>query len=155
VTLTLAQLQALAASVGFPDPALAAAVAMAESGGNTCAQGDPNTGVHACSGPNGTSTSFGLWQIHTPTSPQFDAARLVQDPQYNARAAYAISSGGQRWSPWTTYNTGAYRQFYQPAVYIRPPAPTPGTGIGGALLGAAAIAAAGGYAAHAMRRAHA
>jgi hypothetical protein len=170
VTLTLAQLQALATSVGFPDPALAAAVAMAESGGDTTITDDTrgwtDDQIRAKFNLSPTTRvaqeySVGLWQINAwcrqadgTYAMCRDPIALV-DPAYNARAAYAISSGGRVWRPWTTYNTGAYRQFYQPAVYIRPPAPTPGTGIGGALLGAAAIAAAGGYAAHAMRRAHA
>jgi len=28
--------------------------------------------------------------------------------QCNANEAYRISSGGSSWSPWVTYNTGAY-----------------------------------------------
>jgi len=119
VSLTLAQLQQLAASVGFPDPALAAAVAMAESGGNPCAQGDPNIGSsgYLCTGPNGTSKSMGLWQVDTDYNQQFDAASLL-NPTYNAQAAYEISKHGTNWNPWTTYRTGAYRPWYKP--YIPP-----------------------------------
>lgn len=114
---SLEQLQALASSVGFPDPALAAAVAMAESGGNSCAQGDP-LGAFNCDSPNGTSTSFGLWQVNTPANPQYDAKSLL-DAQYNARAALAISKNGTYWTPWTTYRTGAYKKWYPFAV--KPP----------------------------------
>lgn len=96
--MTLAQLRALAASIGFLDPDLAAAVAMAESGGNAGAVGDEGT-------------SFGLWQIHTPAHPEYDA-NLLLEADYNARAAYAISSGGTVWQPWSTYNSGAYLKFY-------------------------------------------
>jgi Lysozyme like domain len=95
--MTLAELRALAASVGFPDPGLAAAVAMAESGGNAYAVGDGGS-------------SFGLWQIHSPSHPEFDASRLL-DPNYNAHAALLISKSGGDWSPWTTYRTGAYQQY--------------------------------------------
>lgn len=109
--MNLAQLQALAQGVGFPDPALAAAVAMAESGGNPCAQGDPNIGVHSCSGPNGTSEAFGLWQVNVLYNTQYDPTSLL-DPTYNAKAALAISSNGTNWNPWTTYRTGAYRPWY-------------------------------------------
>jgi len=98
--LVLGQLVALARSVGFPDPELAAAVAMAESGGNPLAIGD-----------NGTS--FGLWQIHTPVHPEYTAGAML-DPQSNALAAFAISSHGTNWKPWTTFNNGAYKQFYHP-----------------------------------------
>ena len=147
---SLQQLQALAASVGFPDPNLAAAVAMAESGGNACAQGDPNIGAggYQCGGPNGTSTSFGLWQVNTTFNPQYDAASLLGGP-YNARAAYAISNGGANWNPWTTYRTGAFKRWYTP-----PPVTVPasGGGSGAAVLVAIAVAATLGGAGYAAYR---
>ena len=74
---SLAQLQQLAASVGFPDPALAAAVAMAESGGNSQAHGDLQYGGDG---------SIGLWQIFTVAHPQYTSAQLY-DPVFNAKAA--------------------------------------------------------------------
>jgi Lysozyme like domain len=74
VNYTLAQLQALAVSVGFPDPALAAAVAMAESGGDPCANGDPHNSS-SCSNDY-SSTSFGLWQIHVTAHPQYNSSQL-------------------------------------------------------------------------------
>ena len=110
---SISQLQALAASVGFPDPALAAAIAMAESSGNECAQGDPNIGMHMCSGPNGTSSSFGLWQVHAPAHPQYNVNWLLT-ADYNARAALEISRAGQDFRPWSTFTSGKYRQFLEP-----------------------------------------
>jgi hypothetical protein len=95
--LSLAELRALAASVGFPDPELAAAVAMAESGGNPFAVGDGGT-------------SFGLWQIHAPVHPEFDTTQLMV-ASYNAHAALLISKSGTDWTPWSTYNSGAYKQY--------------------------------------------
>jgi soluble lytic murein transglycosylase-like protein len=95
--LSVAQLRELARKVGFPDPDLATAVAVAESGGNALAVGD-------------FGRSFGLWQIHTPAHPQFSAQSLF-DPDYNARAALSISKNGADWKPWTTFRTGAYKQF--------------------------------------------
>jgi soluble lytic murein transglycosylase-like protein len=103
VKLSLSQLQQLAVSVGFPDPALAAAVAMAESGGNPNAYGDPQYGG-----------SIGLWQINLRAHPEYDPQKLYV-PKYNAQAAYAISSGGTNWRPWTTFRNGAYRQWYHPS----------------------------------------
>lgn len=100
----LAQLQALAASVGFPDPNLAAAVAMAESGGNPNAVGDLNLG-----------RSIGLWQINLAAHPNYDEAGLL-DPTTNAQAAFEISRGGTTWTPWTTYRTGAYLRYYTPST---------------------------------------
>jgi len=94
-----AQLQQLAANVGFSgdDLATAVAIALAESGGNPNATGD-----------NGTS--YGLWQIHWTVHPEFDKTRLF-DPQYNANAAYSIYSRRGSFADWTTYKTGAYVQF--------------------------------------------
>lgn len=103
---TLAQLRELAAAVGFADARVAAAVAWAESGGDACAQGDPR-GPFLCDRPNGTSSSFGLWQVHVPAHPQYDPTSLL-DPLYNARAALAISKGGTDWSAWSTFNDGTY-----------------------------------------------
>jgi hypothetical protein len=108
----LTQLQQLAASVGFPDPALTASIAMAESGGDPNAYGDAQYGG-----------SVGLWQINLPSHPNFDPQSLY-DPTYNAQAAYQISSEGTNFSPWTTYRTGAYLQWYTPP---QTPAPAPAT----------------------------
>lgn len=95
--MTVAEIRALAAEAGFPDPRVAAAVAMAESGGNPAAVGDEGT-------------SFGLWQIHVPAHPEFDARELV-DARYCAQAALLVSHGGRDWTPWTTYRSGAYRAY--------------------------------------------
>ena len=125
VNLSLAQLQSLAASVGFPDPALAAAVAMAESGGNPNAYGDAQYGG-----------SLGLWQINLPSHPQFQSnPSALYDPTTNAKAALATSSNGTTWAPWTTYRNGAYKRWYTP------PAPPLTTGIPFADLALAAAAA--------------
>ncbi len=95
--LSLAELRTLATTVGFPDPNTAAAVAMAESGGDPGAVGD-----------NGSS--FGLWQIHTPAHPEYTAASLMT-PGFNAVAAKAISKNGVDWSPWSTFKSGAYKKY--------------------------------------------
>lgn len=158
---SLAQLQQLAVNAGFPDPSMAASVAYAESGGDTCAQGDP-PGTYLCTSPNGTSTSFGLWQIHQTVHPEYDPASLL-DPEYNARAALAISQGGSNWQPWTTFRQGLNQPYlvpFAPAPLPSGPAPqivTPPTARprAPALLVAAsalALAAAAGYAAREERR---
>src|SRR5271163_702895 len=82
--MTLAELRALAVLVGFPDPDTAAAIAMAESSGYPHAQGDPRGPF--LSTPNGSSSSFGLWQVHAPAHPEFSPASLL-DATYNAHAA--------------------------------------------------------------------
>lgn len=79
---------------------LMAAIAMAESGGKTDAISPKNT--------DGTY-DYGPWQINS-THTQFDRAKLISDPLYNARAAVAIERS-QGLSAWTTYTSGAYRSF--------------------------------------------
>lgn len=99
---TVAQLYTLAASTGFADPVTAAAIAMAESGGNPDAVGDTTI-----TPPFG---SVGLWQINVAAHPQYDPQSL-HDPNTNAAAALVISNGGTNFEPWSTFTSGAYRQF--------------------------------------------
>jgi len=114
--LTLAQIYADARQAGF-DPAsavIAAAIALAESGGRPDAIGDVSLET-ATWGP-----SVGLMQIRTlkaqtGTGGTRDITQL-SDPMSNLVAAYSISGGGKDWSPWTTYNTGAYRQYLDQAA---------------------------------------
>lgn len=91
------ELVALARKTGFPDPEVAAAIAMAESGGNPEAVGD-------------SGKSIGLWQIHLPSHPEFGFQDL-KNPEVNARAAFAISRNGTDWTPWSVYKSGAYLKF--------------------------------------------
>lgn len=100
------QLRTLAASVGFPNPGTAAAIAMAESRGNPSAQ---NIVTNPAPG-NGPERSFGLWQINTLAHPQYDEQSLL-NPTYNAQAAFAVSKGGTDFTPWSTYNHGDYEQY--------------------------------------------
>lgn len=90
-------LTALAKYVGFPDPRLAAAIALAESGGVPNALGD-------------SGSSVGLWQVHLPAWPQYSRGDMA-NPLKNARAAYRISKGGRDFRPWSTYKTGKYRGY--------------------------------------------
>jgi hypothetical protein len=103
-TLTDAQLAGLAASVGFTgrDIVLAVAMALAESDGRTDA-----TNANA----NG-STDYGLWQINT-IHPELLASGTWSVPADNARMAYSVfTDAGRSWTPWSTYNNGAYLKFY-------------------------------------------
>jgi hypothetical protein len=115
--MTLAQLRSLAAHVGFPDPVTAAAVAMAESGGDPTAtnivsqaQATAWNLAHPGARPHGPERSFGLWQVNTIAWPSYDETQLL-DPTYNAQAALAISHGGTDWSHWSTYTDGTYRAY--------------------------------------------
>lgn len=88
---------------GF-DLGVAVAIAYAESSGNPAAIGDVDLGV-----------SVGLWQINLAAHPEYSQDELL-DPQTNANAAFAVySAAGNSFSPWTTFNTGAYNQYSQQA----------------------------------------
>lgn len=88
--------------------AIAVAIALAESGGNTRA--------HNAVPPD---NSYGLWQINMLGSmgperrKQFGLTSNDQlyDPNVNAKAMSAISNGGTNWKPWTTYTRGTYRAY--------------------------------------------
>ena len=91
------QLYELARSVGL-SPAravLAAAIAMAESGGN----------------PRAVSSTgdYGLWQINRAT--WGGSISQLQNPAYNAQQMAKISKKGKDWSPWSTFKNGAYRKY--------------------------------------------
>lgn len=85
------------------------AIDMAESGGNARAHNyNPSTG----------DDSYGLAQINLFGSlrsrlRQFglSSPSALYDPATNMRVAYALSNGGRDFSPWSTYNSGAYLQF--------------------------------------------
>jgi len=93
---------------------MAAAIALAESGGNPNAVNTANS--------NGT-TDRGLWQINS-----VHGAQSTFDLAANTRAAIAISNNGANWRPWTTYNTGAYRKYYNSSVQPSPTPPGPTSG---------------------------
>lgn len=137
MSLSFADLVALATSVGMAQPEVAAAVAIAESSRDghladpsataivTQEQADAYNAAH----PGGTrhypERSFGLWQINTLAHPQYDETQLL-DPAYNARAALAVSSGGKNWRPWSTFTSGLYRKYLAGAA---------GSGVGLVLVG--------------------
>lgn len=75
---------------------LAAAIAMAESSGNASAVNHDSNGT----------VDRGLWQISS-----VHGAQSTFDPLANAQAAVNISGNGTNFDPWTTYKTGAYKQY--------------------------------------------
>jgi len=91
-------LQSLWQRAGGPASAanIAAAVALAESGGNSGATHRNTDG----------SIDRGLWQINS-----VHGALSTLNPLANAKAAVKISGGGRNWSPWVTFKTGAYKKF--------------------------------------------
>ncbi len=95
----LARLTQLAKEVGFPNPELAAAIAMAESGGQ------PGSVKN-----DAVEHSVGLWQINIRVHPQYLQEDML-DPVKNAQAAFEISQHGKDWRPWTVFRTGAFKRY--------------------------------------------
>jgi len=103
VQFTYAQLEGLwIQASGSPQTApIAAAIAMAESGGHSAAYDQDSNG----------SIDRGLWQINS-----VHGAQSTYDVMGNARAAVAISNNGTTWQPWVAYNNGSYRQFLRTGI---------------------------------------
>lgn len=132
--MSAAQIYQIAIAAGFsPSQAvIMTAIALAESSGNPGAH-NPN----ASTGDN----SYGLWQINMIDN--LGPARMQQfgissydalfDPNTNAKAAFIVSGGGGNFGPWTTYTSGAYKQYLSQAQAA--------AGGAGAALGAIAGAA--------------
>lgn len=106
---------------------LMAAIAMAESGGNSAAMNYTDNG--------GTQTSVSLWQISNGTH---SFPQSWTTPLGNARAAVAKYQS-QGLSAWGTYDSGAYQKYYKSGVS---PSSLPQGG-GGAGTGAVTTSALG------------
>jgi hypothetical protein len=100
---------ALRAGCSPSEAPIAAAIASAESGGNPGAQGDITLMDSTW------DWSEGLWQIRglrdERGTGQLRDSLANANPVTNADAMYVISSGCTNWTPWTTYNTGAYLSY--------------------------------------------
>ncbi|MER7953067.1 transglycosylase SLT domain-containing protein [Streptomyces sp. NPDC096079] len=98
-TLSQGQIEMVARSAGLTPPATWAAVAMAESSGNTTAR-------------NPSSGAYGLWQIHPIHRKDHPSwtERWLSDPVNNARAA-AVIYRQQGWGAWEAYTNGSYTKF--------------------------------------------
>lgn len=97
---------ALRAGCSPSEAPIAAAIASAESGGDPGAQGDISLMDSTW------DWSEGLWQIRglrdERGTGQLRDSMANANPVTNADAMYVISNGCTNWTPWTTYNTGAY-----------------------------------------------
>ena len=95
--LNVGQIEQLAASVGMRNPRLMAAIAMAESSGDTHAHGPPD--------------GRGLWQIEWPIwQGQLGHLGNPYDARANAMMAKEVLKQ-QGLGAWVVYNSGAYRQY--------------------------------------------
>lgn len=82
---------------------IALAIALAESSGKP----GRISGVNA----NG-SRDWGLWQINDKAHADLLNGPNWADPVQNLRMAFTVwQQAGGKWTPWTTYNTGAYRMY--------------------------------------------
>lgn len=75
---------------------MAAAIAMAESGGRANATNNDSNGTQ----------DRGLWQINS-----VNGALSTFDTNQNARAAIELSGNGTNWQPWATFTSGAYKKY--------------------------------------------
>ncbi len=73
---------------------MAAEIARAESGGQQYSTDNDGNGT----------VDRGYWQVNS-----IHGALSTYDPAGNARAAVELSGDGTNWSPWVTYQTGAYQ----------------------------------------------
>lgn len=118
---TYAQLEQLWINAGGSKETapVAAAIAEAESGGNSLAA-YPGQTIKPGTGTNDTAT--GLWQI-LGVPPGFSTTQLT-DPVANAQMAVAKYKGaGGNFSPWVTYTSGAY------TAYLSNSTPPDATGV--------------------------
>lgn len=138
-TLTINQIAALALSVGLSGEAaaIATAIAMGESNGNTEARGD-TTITNATWGP-----SIGLWQVRSINSQRGSGGERDElantDPTHNAKAMMSISGGGKNWRPWSVYTSGKYRAYLaQARLAVANPGAVPAGGASGGTPGGSA-----------------
>ena len=110
-TLTAAGIATLALEHGCAasTAVTATAIAMAESGGSPSAQGDIGLMTDVW------DWSAGLWQIRGLRAERGTGGLrdsiANQDADTNAASMYVVSSECTDWTPWSTYNSGAYEAF--------------------------------------------
>jgi Lysozyme like domain len=132
-TLTYAQLEGLWINNGGSKAVapLAAAIAEAESSGNTAAtSANPDGGINV-----------GLWQLDTKGKGAGHTVADLKDPATNAAVAVQGSNDGTDWSAWETFVTGAYKRFMNAGT--TPDLSAPGGGAASAAASDAQAASAG------------
>lgn len=116
-TLSDTALVRLARGAGFTETTIqtAVAISLAESGGKVNA-------LHYNSSTD--SYDIGLWQINDVAHSTYDRNLLYTSPSYNASKAQAVYAVSNVWTPWTTYNSGAYNKYMSRAATALQNAPT-------------------------------
>jgi hypothetical protein len=124
--LTDSQIQQLWIANGGPASAapMAAAIALAESGGCATSVAGAGCGGNPAKSTDRNGGSYGLWQINgshagvngaAPASggpvPPSSWINSMFNPAANAKEAVALSQNGTNWNPWSTYKNGAYQKY--------------------------------------------
>jgi hypothetical protein len=97
---TAGQVAQAAYTAGFRGGALVNAIAIADA-----ESGFALNAIHV----NTSSTDYGLWQINSVHG--YNSQQLLSDANYNATAAYQISTSGTNWCPWVTFWDGAFTTY--------------------------------------------
>ena len=100
--LTREQLAASLRRAGFNEEAtrVMVAIALAESGGDTNATANTTR-----------EYSVGPWQINLHAHGSWVTESCARDPDCAARAAYAISESGTKFTPWSVFTNRMYERF--------------------------------------------
>jgi hypothetical protein len=116
---TYPQLEGLWINAGGPTAVayIAAAIALAESGGCTAALNLTDN--------NGTQTSVGLWQTSNGTHSYPSTWSTAAGNATEAVAKY--KGAGNSFSPWGTYDSGAYKQYLNSGTTPDTSVPSPST----------------------------
>lgn len=91
-----AQIAEAAARQGFPNPALVASIAMAESGGRSDAMA-----------VNPRERSVGVMQVNTKVHTAW-SDECLRSLECSLAVAYRLSRGGMSWTPWSAFNEGKH-----------------------------------------------
>jgi hypothetical protein len=152
--LSYSQLEQLWTANGGPASAapMAAAIAMAESGGCPTSVAGAGCGGNPSQSTDTNGGSYGLWQINGSHDGVDGAApakggplpgsswiNSMFNPAANAKEAISISQNGTNWSAWSTYKNGAYKQYLNGgsgsnAVLTSAAASTPGSSLSTCVL---------------------
>jgi hypothetical protein len=109
-----------------PKEAIAAAIAMAESGGCSLALAGPldvRPKKECTYRVTYQENSHGLWQINLFAQPDSWSNYDSFSPGVNASMAVAVYEARGNFTPWTTYTNGAYKQYLpaDPPAWVAPP----------------------------------
>lgn len=99
---TAVQIAQVAKNNGFTGNGLVISVAVSEA--------ESSGWTQAVLVDSDCSRDRGLWQINSFWHSEVSDAQAF-DPNGAAQAAFRISSSGNDWTPWTTFDNGAYQQF--------------------------------------------